>query len=94
MLTEGGRFLVVFPTRRRGELFAAIESAGLSPEREVTVYPYPDGKPKLMLLSARKGEYPYRRERITLCREAGGAQTDAALRLYQDGILITEGETV
>jgi tRNA1Val (adenine37-N6)-methyltransferase len=94
MLTEGGRFLVVFPKRRRDELLTAIASAGLSPEREVSVYPYPGGTPKLMLLSARRGACAHRHESFTLCREPGGMQTAAAERLYQDGILITEGETV
>ena len=93
MLTEGGRFLAVFPTRRRAELMAAIAAVGLSPEREVTVFPYPGGASKLMLLSATKGGATHRRECFTLCREAGGAPTEAAERLYRDGILITEGET-
>ena len=93
MLAEGGRFLAVFPPRRRTELLAAITDAGLCPEREVTVFPYPGGTSKLMLLSAKKGACTHRREHFTLCKETGGAPTEAAERLYRDGILITEGET-
>ena len=94
MLSQGGRFCAVFPIRRRSELLRAIAEAGLSPEHEVTVYPYPGGTSKLMLLSARKSACEHRRESFTLCREAGGEPTEAALRLYREGILITEGETV
>ena len=92
MLVAGGRFCTVFPTRRRTELCEAIAAARLSPEREVTVYPYPSGNAKLLLLSAIKGKCDYKKESFTLCKEAGGEPTAAARALYADGVLITEGE--
>lgn len=92
MLTPTGRLYLVFPVRRRDELLCTLARVGLSPAREVTLYPYPDGIPKLMLLSAQKTACEHTRERITLCRTANGAETDAAARLFGDGILVTEGE--
>ena len=92
MLTPKGRFCVVFPTRRREELLRALSHAGLFPEREVTVYPYPGGASKLMLLSARRDDCDHKKEVFTLCHAAGGRETEAAAVLYRDGILLTEGE--
>lgn len=92
MLTTEGRFFVVFPTRRRQELLSALSDAGLFPEREVTVYPYPRGVSKLMLLSAGRSVSAHKKEVFTLCHTAGGSETEAATVLYRDGILLTEGE--
>ena len=92
MLKPDGRLFLVFQTRRRDELLRALSESALFVEREVTVYPYPGGTPKLMLVSAKKTAGEKRQERFTLCRAAGGGETDAAARLYRDGILLTEGE--
>ncbi len=92
LLLPEGSLSLVFPIRRRGELLDAVSAAGLFPAEEVTVYPYPGGVPKLLLLRA----VPHRTETavrgFTLAKGAGGPPTEAAEALYRDGILLTEGD--
>ena len=92
MLHKDGRFYIVFPTRRQGELFAALRHAELHPHRKVTAYPYEGGTPKLFLTEAGFTETAISRERIVLARECGGAPSDAAEALYAHGQLLTEGD--
>lgn len=94
LLLPEGSLSLVFPQKRREELLRALGKVGLHPREEVTVYPYPGGVPKLLLLRAapRPGGLTVRR--FTLAREAGGAPTEAAEALYRDGILPTEGEPI
>lgn len=92
LLAEDGRFYTVFPAARRSDLLTALEDAGLHAYRAVTVYPYPDGAPRLLLTVSGMGEGVLREATFTLCRAPGGAPTEAAERLYADGVLMTEGE--
>lgn len=91
-LLPGGSLSLVFPTARRGELHNALRAAGLYPAEEVTVYPYPGGTPKLLLLRATRENGEFSKSYFTLSRSRGGEPTEAALTLYREGILITEGE--
>ena len=91
-LLPRGYFTVILPKRREEEAYGHLRTAGLYPEESVTVYPYPAGEPKLLLLRARPYPTLCRRCRFTLAATAGGAPTEAAERLYGDGILLTEGE--
>lgn len=91
LLLPEGSLSLVFPCGRRDELLATLLAAGFFPEEEVTVYPYPGGRAKLLLLrAARHGGQPSR-HRLTLATEAG-TPTEAAEALYRDGILLTEGD--
>ena len=94
LLLPEGSLSLVFPQKRREELFRALASAGLYPREEVTVYPYPGGEPKLLLLRAAPHPERVTVRRFTLAKEAGGAPTEAAEALYRDGILSTEGEPI
>jgi tRNA1(Val) A37 N6-methylase TrmN6 len=92
LLRPEGHFYCVFPTQREGDLRAALAIAGLFPVRTVTVYPYAGARPKLLLQEAILREGNEERERLLLARERGGPPTEAAMALYESGILITEGE--
>lgn len=90
-LMHRGSFSLVFPIARRQELDAALAVAGLFPTLSVTVYPYPGGEPKLLLLRATREKEEESKGYFTLQRQPGGEPTDAALALYREGILMIEG---
>ena len=92
LLLPEGSLSLVFPRRRRTELLSALAASGLYPAEEITVYPYPGGEPKLLLLRALPDPQALTVRRFTLASKAGGAPTEAAEVLYRDGILLTEGE--
>ena len=90
-LTSGGSFSLVFPLARRRELDAALAKAGLFPALSVTVYPYPGGEPKLLLLRATREKAEESKGYFILSKQPGGEPTDGALTLYREGILMIEG---
>ena len=91
-LLPSGSFSLVFPVARRQELDAALRAAGLHPAESVTVYPYPGGTPKLLLLRATRKKKEESKSYFTLSSSVGGEPTEATLALYREGILITEGD--
>ena len=92
LLPEGSLSLVL-PTKRLADAEAGLRAAGLFLAERVTVYPYPGGTPKLLLLRAALREEKPTDSRFTLAREKGGAPTEEACALYEEGILIRRGDT-
>ncbi len=93
ILLPKGILSLVLPMGRLTDALAALCAHGLCLTERVTVYPYPGGIPKLVLLrAAREGSLPLLR-RFTLAEEKGGKPTAQARALYEEGILLTEGDT-
>lgn len=86
-LRYGGSFYTVFLPERMGELFAALEKAGLCPKRMTLVAPDPDSRPTLVLTEAVKGASHGLIVTPTLFLYSGGTnrQESEALRsIYRD----------
>ena len=54
ILPSGGLFYTVYRPERMPELMRALHAARLEPKRMITVYPYTDSRPCLILVESRK----------------------------------------
>ena len=91
ILKGKGRFTVIWPVRRLADLFRALADAGLEPKEMIPVVPVRGRAAKLVLVTSRKGVLPgLAVSPAFVLREADGRESEACLRLYEDGVLGVE----
>ena len=90
LLSPTGSVSLVFPTARRDDLWQALRAADLHPTEAVTVFPYPEGVPRLFLVRAGRIPRALCERTLTLTRDKNDRRpTEAAEALYRDGVLLT-----
>ena len=96
LLTENGRFFLIYPYARRGELLEKAEKRGLFPKRLLPVTKHEGAPPSLLLavLSRGGGRIPEEHPLSLYTDKSHTAESPCMLRLYEEGILFPEKENL